>query len=81
MWCAESVEVNGTRHDFPMPPTVLQCNFTNSSGLRYEAQEVRRCLKAGLRQSPSLPLETSILLATVEDELRKQVGVVYNVDN
>jgi len=80
MWCSESVEVNGKRHDFPMPPTVLDCNFTNSSGLRYEAQEVRRCLKEGLLESPINPLSATLLAANITDELRKQVGVVYDAD-
>jgi len=55
-------------------------NFTNSQGLAYEAQEVARCLKAGLKESPLVPLNESVLLAEICDEIRKQIGVKYDCD-
>ncbi|XP_023241947.1 trans-1,2-dihydrobenzene-1,2-diol dehydrogenase-like [Centruroides sculpturatus] len=47
MWCPTSIITPTGKYDFPLPDTVTPCNFTNSSGLRYEAEEVRRCLKEG----------------------------------
>jgi dihydrodiol dehydrogenase / D-xylose 1-dehydrogenase (NADP) len=50
------------------------------SGLRYEANEVRKCLKANKLESDIMPHKDSITIATIEDELRKQIGVKYDVD-
>lgn len=47
MWCATSIETPTGTLDFPLPDTILPCNFENSSGLKYEADEVRKCLKEG----------------------------------
>lgn len=35
---------------------------------------------AGLIESPKITHNTSLLLAKLEDELRKQLGVVYSQD-
>jgi len=55
--------------------------YGSSSGLRYQANEVRKCLKAHKLESDVMPHKDSITIATIEDELRKQVGVVYDVDS
>lgn len=48
MWCSTTIEVSGETLNFPLPDTILPCNFKNSSGLRYEAMEVRKCIKEGM---------------------------------
>ncbi|RWS28069.1 Trans-1:2-dihydrobenzene-1:2-diol dehydrogenase-like protein [Leptotrombidium deliense] len=80
MHCTERVVVNNKVHEFPLPETVLPCNFQNSSGLRYEAMEVRRCLLNGIKESPFLTHADSMLIAEIQDEIRKQVGVVFPDD-
>lgn len=51
MWCPTTLEVNGQETEFPLPEAGMPLNFTNSTGLRYEAEEVRRCLLKGTRYS------------------------------
>ena len=50
----------------------------DGDGLRFEIEEVHRCLEAGLTESPSMPLAESLRLATTMDEILRQVGVDYD---
>lgn len=47
MWCPTELEVNGKEMHFPLPETDLPLNYVHSAGLRYEGEEVRRCLLKG----------------------------------
>ncbi|XP_076243309.1 trans-1,2-dihydrobenzene-1,2-diol dehydrogenase isoform X2 [Calliopsis andreniformis] len=79
-WCPTTVELpTGTVHS-PLPEAKHKFNFVNSAGLRYEAQEVRNCILKGVIESPKVPHDVSLLIAQMEDEIRKQVGVVYPDD-
>jgi predicted dehydrogenase len=51
-------------------------------GLGYylEAEHVMDCLEKGLSESPVLPLNFSLELIEVLDEIRKQIDVVYPAD-
>ncbi|KAG7482144.1 trans-1,2-dihydrobenzene-1,2-diol dehydrogenase-like [Solea senegalensis] len=80
MWCPTSLVVNGEETRYPVPEPHLPLNFINSTGMRYEAEEVRQCLLKGLKQSAVMSHADSLLLAEVEDEIRRQVGVVYDQD-
>lgn len=80
MWCATTIQTENETFNFPLPDTILPCNFTNSSGLRYEAIEVRKCLKAGLLESSVMPLRDSETLAEIMDEIRHQIGFVFDED-
>jgi predicted dehydrogenase len=46
-------------------------------GLRFQVEEVHRCLAAGQTESPVMPLDESIALLGVLDDMRAQLGVVY----
>ena len=46
-------------------------------GLRGEAAEVGRCLRAGLLESPLLPLEETYTIMEAMDEVRRQIGLAY----
>ncbi|XP_077419655.1 trans-1,2-dihydrobenzene-1,2-diol dehydrogenase-like isoform X2 [Vanacampus margaritifer] len=81
MWCPTSLVVNGKESTFPVPDPSLPLNFLNSTGMRYEAEAVRQCLLKGLKESPVMSHADSLLLAQVEDEVRRQVGVVYSQDS
>uniref|UniRef100_UPI0037E8421C trans-1,2-dihydrobenzene-1,2-diol dehydrogenase-like isoform X1 n=1 Tax=Semicossyphus pulcher TaxID=241346 RepID=UPI0037E8421C len=81
MWCPTTLEVNGKQMQFPLPEAAMPLNFTNSAGLRYEAEEVRRCLLKGLKESPGMPWAHSSLIAEIIDEARRQLGVTYDQDN
>ena len=51
------------------------------NALNYEAEEVMRCLRAGLKESPLMPLDESIQIMEIMDNLRKPWGLVYSNDN
>ena len=79
MWCTDTVVVglNGQEplvQKFPYPDTVVPFNYDNSSGLRYQAMGVRRCILIGKTKSDRLSHDVSKLIATLQDELRNQVG-------
>lgn len=50
------------------------------NGYAHEAMEVGRCLRAGLLESPVMPLDETVALMGVLDQLRAQIGVKYVVD-
>ena len=50
------------------------------NALNYEAEEVMRCLRAGLKESPLMPLDESIQIMEIMDNLRKPWGLVYSND-
>jgi len=50
------------------------------NALNYEAEEVMRCLREGLKESPYMPLDESILIMEIMDMIRKPWGLVYSND-
>ncbi|KAM4702634.1 trans-1,2-dihydrobenzene-1,2-diol dehydrogenase-like [Rhinophrynus dorsalis] len=80
MWCPTSIILNGKETKFPLPHSTKPMNFTNSTGLSYEAEHVRQCLLKGLKESPLMSLADSELLASIMDEVRKQLGVRFPQD-
>ncbi|PLR31316.1 oxidoreductase [Chimaeribacter coloradensis] len=46
--------------------------------LRYEAEHVAWCVGQGLTESPIRPLATTLTTLTVMDEVRRQLGIVFN---
>jgi predicted dehydrogenase len=47
------------------------------NGYNYEAAEVMRCLRAGERESPIMPLDESLRIMKIMDEIRAQWGLKY----
>jgi predicted dehydrogenase len=50
----------------------------SGNGLRHQAVEVARCLRAGLLESPVLPLDESVAVMGTLDEVRRQIGLAYD---
>lgn len=50
------------------------------NALSYEAEEVMRCLRAGLKESPLMPLDESVQIMEVMDSIRKPWGLIYEND-
>lgn len=46
-------------------------------GLRHQAAEVGRCIRAGLTESPILPLSETLSIMETMDEVRRQIGLRY----
>ncbi|CAG0900610.1 unnamed protein product [Cyprideis torosa] len=72
------ITVNDEVKDFiPQDPLALQgsYNFTNGYFFRYEAQHVRQCLLNGLKESPLLPLDETLLIAKLMEDIRRAAGM------
>lgn len=76
MWSPSKVIINGEEKEYVLPPPSIPLNFITSTGMRYEAAEVRRCLLQGLTESRVMPLEESELLAGIMDEILQQLAAV-----
>ncbi len=50
---------------------------SHGNGLHYQAEEVHRCLRAGLLESPLMPLADSCAIAHTLDRARHQIGLRY----
>ena len=55
---------------------VVDASF-EGEGLRFQVEEVHCCLAAGLRESTVMPLDETVALASVLDQVRAQLGVRY----
>ena len=51
------------------------------NALNYEAEEVMRCLKLGLKESPFMPMDESVQIMEIMDNIRKPWGLVYPNDH
>jgi hypothetical protein len=47
--------------------------------MQHEAAEVGRCLRAGLTESPLLPLDETVAIMDTLDEVRRQIGLDYSL--
>jgi len=77
MYAAIEIQTPNKTYKFPLPQPTIPSNYPNSTGLKYEAFEVRKCIKNGLLESPLMPHKDSEMLAGIMDEIRRQIGVVY----
>lgn len=50
------------------------------NGYEYQVMEARRCIEAGLLESPMMPHEETLSIMKQMDALRKEWGVVYPMD-
>lgn len=76
-WVARPMSI--TVHDsagdevLPEPPPA-------GNGYQPEIVEVERCLRAGELESPEVPLDETVAILDVLDEVRAQIGVTYPAD-
>lgn len=54
---------------------------TTGNGLLHEAKEVNRCLRAGLKESPFMPLDESLEIMRILDRIRAPWNLTYPNDN
>lgn len=71
------VESPAGKFEIQLPVPSVALNRPNTSGLRYEAEEVRRCLSAGLLESPKMTHQDSLLIAGILDDILQQIGVQH----
>lgn len=73
--------MDGTKKLWPLPSTKHHFNYPNSCGLRYEADEARKCIQAGKIESEHVTHNDSLAIARIQDEIRKQIGVKFPEDD
>lgn len=81
-WFATSlVDVDGKTQNWDLP-TGAKYPFinTNRAGLAYQAEAVRKYIRAGKKQSDLAPHTVSLGIASVQDRIRKLIGVVCITD-
>jgi predicted dehydrogenase len=71
MHCPDTITVVG-----PAGRELIECSW-EGEGLRFEIDEVNRCLAAGAVESDRMPGTETLLLQRILDEIRSQIGVVY----
>jgi dihydrodiol dehydrogenase / D-xylose 1-dehydrogenase (NADP) len=83
-WCSTRLETPESVYagenlckDFPLPEPHLPGNYPNPTGLRYEAEEVYSCVKGGRTESDVMPLDQTLVVAEVAEEVMRQLNVVY----
>lgn len=74
-WCSTGFTSPTGDFNVPLEPSDRVYNFDNSQSLKFEAEEVARCLKQGELESPIMPLSASLVLAELIQTIRQQVGV------
>jgi len=79
-WCPTGLITPTKTHNFELPQTEKHFNYSNSVGLCYEAQEVRKCLQKGLTENPLITLNETLLISEIMESIRKQTGVIYAQD-
>lgn len=79
-WCPTSMKAADQAISIQLPDLNKKFYHVNSVLLKYEAEEVRRCLKEGLLESSGLTWQESLNIAEIQDEIRKQIGEVFDQD-
>lgn len=81
-WCPTAIiDLDGKEKSWTLPRSKIPTVYPNSEGLRYEAEEVRRCINEGLLESPDMSHEESLRIAKIQDKLRHILGVKYLADD
>ena len=81
MWTPTQLRLPKGSKDFPVPAGAKHSfNFNNSANMSYESKHVRDCLLAGKTESPLVSLDETLTMASIMEQVRKQIGVVYNQD-
>ena len=62
--------------EFPLPSPYQSTNFTNSTGLRYEAMEVKECLESNRKESEVMPLSHTHITMEIMEDILKQLGAI-----
>ncbi len=57
-----------------LPPETIECE---AAGFEYEIREVHRCLREGVTESPTMPLDETLEIMRTMDAIRAQWGMKY----
>lgn len=81
-WCPTNLtDIDGNAKEWELPKQKLgEFEFRNSCGLRYEAEEMRKCINQGLLECEVVTQQESLLIARIQDEIRRQIGAKFSED-
>lgn len=81
-WCPTCLtDIDGSAKEWELPKQKLgEFEFHNSCGLRYEAEEMRKCINEGLLECEVVTQKESLLIARIQDEIRRQIGATFSED-
>ena len=74
-WTSQTVSLQLGEEEPQEIATPLRCN-----GFEYQIEEVGRCLREGLLESPVMPLDESLAIMRTMDEIRAQWGLRYPME-
>ena len=81
MWTPTEIETPGGIQSWVLPTgNILPFNYGNGGNMSFEAQHVRECLLNGLKESPLISLNETLIIAQIMQDIRTQAGVVYPQD-
>lgn len=66
-------------NEFPDGP--FKYHYDASRGLRFEPEAIRKYIRAGKTECDVVSLNDSLIVARIEDEIRRQLGVTYPADD
>lgn len=75
------IDVEGNEQVWDLPKAKWDTFFPNSIGLRYEAEAIRNCIMNGDLECEIVSHADSLQIVKVEDEIRRQIGVIFQEDN
>tara|TARA_R110002050_G_scaffold134890_2_gene257420 strand:+ start:594 stop:1385 length:792 start_codon:yes stop_codon:yes gene_type:complete len=64
----------------PLPDPNGKYNFPNGAGMVYEAEHVMKCLEEGRSESPLHTWEDTLAISEIVEQVKKQIGLKYDVD-
>ncbi|XP_069140152.1 trans-1,2-dihydrobenzene-1,2-diol dehydrogenase-like [Argopecten irradians] len=79
-WCPEKAMFPSGEVTNEVPEGRHPYNFNNSGGMRYEADHARKAIMEGKLECAAMTHRHSEMVMSISDEVRKQLGVVYDVD-
>ena len=77
-YCPTILETSKGSMEFPLPRPYIENSYRNIEGFSYEAEEVRLCLKEGRKESRIMPLEETLMVAEIMDEVLRQIKCVHS---
>ncbi|XP_065214119.1 trans-1,2-dihydrobenzene-1,2-diol dehydrogenase-like [Planococcus citri] len=79
-WAPTKMYINDEKFEIKLQEPEYPCNFVNSGALKFEADYVKHCLENGLLECPLISHAESLLLARLQDKIRREIGVKYDQD-
>lgn len=79
-WCPEEAFMPSGRYTNDLPIGPVPYNFVNCGGLRYQADNARKCIQAEKIECEAMSHRDSEILYTIIDEIKSQIGLKYKDD-